>query len=258
MQNILAVFGKEMRSYFGSPIAYVVGAGFLALMGYFFQNYVLSFNDYSRSYSFQHRQAGVPPPNVNTWVVANFFGVQFFIWLIVTPMLTMRLYAEEKRSGTMELLMTSPISTWQTLLGKFTACLTLYLLIEILVFSLLGFLAFFADITWGPVFTASLVVLLMGGTFISVGILASSLTDNQIVAAVVSFFMLLMLWMIDWSARFVTRTFSEIIRYLSIVDHMRDMTQGVVDTSDVVFYITAIFFFLFLTYTVIESRRWRQ
>jgi ABC-2 type transport system permease protein len=154
--------------------------------------------------------------------------------------------------------MTSPISTWQTLLGKFAACLTLYMLIELLVFSLLGFLSFYADVNWGPVFTASLVVLLMGATFISVGILASSLTDNQIVAAVISFFMLLMLWMIDWSARFVTRTFSEILRYLSIADHMQDMTQGVIDTSDIVFYITAIFFFLFLTYTVIESRRWRQ
>lgn len=258
MGNTVAVYWKEMRSYFGSPIAYVVAAGFLVLMGYFFQNYVLTFNDYSRAYSFRHQQAGMPAPNVNAWVVSNFFGVQFFIWLIVTPMLTMRLYAEEQRSGTFELLMTSPVTIWQVLLGKFAACFTLYLIIEVFAFGLIGFLSFYGDLNWGPVFTACLVVLLMGAAFISVGILASSLTDNQIIAAVISFILLLLLWMIDWSSRFVEPGLAKVLQYLSIVQHMRDMTQGVIDSSDVIFYLSLTFFFLFLTYMVIESRRWRQ
>ncbi|MDA0748590.1 MAG: ABC transporter permease, partial [bacterium] len=214
MRNFAAIYGREMRAYFNSPIAYVVAAGFLALMGYFFQNYLLTFNEYCRAYSIQHQEAGMPSPNVNAWVVSNFFGVQFFMWLIVTPMLTMRLYAEEKRSGTLELLMTSPITNWQTLLGKFFSCLSLYMAIEVLAFFLVFVLSFYARINWGPVISAGLVVLLMGGTFISVGILASAMTDNQIVSAVISFVLLMMLWMIDWSAQFVDRTLSELLRYL--------------------------------------------
>ena len=106
MGNVLAIFWKEMRSYFGSPIAYVIAAGFLVLTGYFFQNLVLSFHEMSRYWA-QQQFGSRPRLNIND-VVTRYFGIQFFTWLIVTPMLTMRLYAEEKRSGTIELLMTSP------------------------------------------------------------------------------------------------------------------------------------------------------
>ena len=104
MRNIGFVYQKEMRTYFGSPIAYVVACCFLALSGYFFHNFVLEFNDYCRAYSFEHQQMGMPAPNVHVWVIEKFNTIQFFLWLLVTPLLTMRLYAEEKRSGTMELL----------------------------------------------------------------------------------------------------------------------------------------------------------
>lgn len=256
MGNILAIFWKEMRSYFGSPIAYVIAAGFLVLTGYFFQNLVLSFHEMSRYYA-QQQFASRPRLNIND-VATRYFGIQFFTWLIVTPMLTMRLYAEEKRSGTIELLMTSPLTTWQTLLGKFAACFGLYTMIEIAAFSLIGLLSIYADLDWGPIFSACLATLLLGATFISVGILASSLTENQIVAVVISFFLLLLLWMIDWSARFASPAVAQILRELSLLEHMADMNRGVIDTSDVVFFLSATTFFLFLTYTAIESRRWRQ
>ncbi len=257
MSNVLAIFWKEMRSYFGSPIAYVIAGGFLVLTGYFFQNIVLSFHEMSRYYA-QQQFASRPRINVNELVVTRFFGIQFFTWLIVTPMLTMRLYAEEKRSGTIELLMTSPVTIWQTLLGKFFACFGLYVLIEIAAFALIGLLSVYADLDWGPILSACLAVLLLGATFISAGILASSLTENQIVAVVISFFLLLLLWMIDWSAQFSDPVLGEILRQLSILEHMRDMNRGVIDTSDVVFFLSATVFFLFLTHTVVESRRWRQ
>ncbi|MDP6776683.1 MAG: ABC transporter permease, partial [Candidatus Latescibacteria bacterium] len=174
MRNFVAIYWKEMRSYFGSPVAYVMAGVFLLFSGFFFRNLVLQFNRISLTYLQQPQYAGrMPPINVNEMVVMSFFGVQFFIWLIITPMLTMRLYAEEKRSGTMELLMTSPITTWQTLLGKFVACFSLYVIIEIAAFGFLGILSVYTDIDWGPVFSACLAVLLLGGTFVSVGILAS-------------------------------------------------------------------------------------
>ena len=259
MGNIAAIFVKEMRSYFGSPIAYVMAGVFLLFTGYIFQNLVLDFHGLCQYYQQDYQQTGTRPTlNVNDMVVAHLFRVQVFVWMMVTPMLTMRLYAEEKRSGTLELLMTSPLTTWQTLLGKFAACLTLYLAIEVGVLSLLGFLSLHATLDWGPILSAYLGILLVGATFISVGIMASSITENQIVAVVMSFFLLMLLWLIDWSSRFASPTMAGILRHLSILAHMSDLTRGVIDTHDVVFFLSMTVFFLFLTHTVIESRRWRQ
>jgi ABC-2 type transport system permease protein len=257
MGNIVAVFQKEMRSYFGSPIAYVVAGVFLLFMGFIFRNLVLNFNQISLTYM-QSAQGPRGNLNVNDVVVRSFFALQFFIWMIVTPMLTMRLYSEEFKTGTIELLMTSPLTTWQTLLGKFSASLTMYLMIEFAAFMLLGMLSFYAEIDWGPVIAAYVAILLLGGTFISAGVFASSLTDNQIVAAVVSFFLLMLLWMIDWASHFTNEMLAALFRHLSILDHMQDMSRGVVDTMDIVFFLSAILFFLFLTHTVLESRNWRK
>ena len=255
MRNVGAIFWKEMRSYFGSPIAYVVAGVYLLFMGFMFRNLVLDFNQLS--ITFLQRQM-TPRINVHEFVLNNFFGVQNFVWMIVTPMLTMRLLAEEKRSGTMELLMTSPLTIWQVLIGKFAACLSLYLLIEICSFALLGFLSVYADLDWGPILSAALAVLLMGATFISAGILASSLTENQVIAVLLSFFLLILLWVIDLAAKFSGPLVAGILRYLSYLRHMSDMTRGVIDTSDVVFFLSMSGFFMFLTYAVLESRRWRQ
>jgi len=258
MGNIAAIFWKEMRSYFGSPIAYVMAGVFLLFTGYIFQNLVLDFHQLCRYYAKQASTSNSPPLNVNEMVVVHFYGVQAFVWMMVTPMLTMRLYAEEKRNGTLELLMTSPLTTWQTLLGKFGACLTLYAITEAAALSLLWLLSMHATLEWGPVFSAYLGIFLVGATFISAGILASSLTENQIVAVVLSFFLLMLLWLIHWSSTFTTPVVAAVLRYLSILAHMGDMTRGVIDTNDVVFFLSMATFFLFLTHTVIESRRWRQ
>ncbi len=255
MRNVGAIFWKEMRSYFGSPIAYVVAGVYLLFMGFMFRNLVLDFNQLS--ITFMQRQQ-TPRINVHEFVLNNFFGVQNFVWMIITPMLTMRLLAEEKRSGTIELLMTSPLTIWQVLVGKFTASLSLYLLIEACAFTLLGFLSLYTDLDWGPIFSAALAVLLMGATFISVGIFASSLTENQVIAVLLSFFLLILLWVIDLAAKFSGPLVAGILRYLSYLKHMSDMTRGVIDTSDIVFFLSMTGFFMFLTYTVLESRRWRQ
>lgn len=142
-------------------------------------------------------------------------------------------------------------------MGKFLACYVLYILIEFLACGYLGVLSFYARIDWGPVYSGALSVLLLGGTFISVGILASSLTENQIIAAVLSFFMLILLWIVDWAARYAEDLLFVILKFLSLVEHTRDMIHGVVDTHDIVFFLSATVFFLFVTHNVLESRRWR-
>lgn len=256
MGHVMAIFGKEMRSYFGSPIAYVMAGVFLLFSGFVFRNQVLEFHDMSVFLKLAEREEKIQL-NVNTDVVEPFFEFQTFIWMIVIPMLTMRLYAEEKRGGTYELLMTSPITSGQILMGKFLACYALYLLIELMAFGYIGVLATHAQLDWGPIFSGALAVVLLGATFISVGILASSLTENQIIAAVLSFFLLILLWIIDWAARFSDDLFFVILKFLSLLEHTRDMIRGVVDTHDVVFFLSAVAFFLFLTHTVLESRRWR-
>ena len=256
MGHVMAIFGKEMRSYFGSPIAYVMAGVFLLFSGFVFRNQVLEFRDMSVYLQLAERAEKIQL-NVNTDVVEPFFEFQTFIWMIVIPMLTMRLYAEEKRGGTYELLMTSPITSGQILMGKFLACYALYLLIEGMAFGYIGVLAAHAQLDWGPVFSGALGVVLIGATFISVGILASSLTENQIIAAVLSFFLLILLWIIDWAARFAGDLFFVILKFLSLLEHTRDMIRGVVDTHDVVFFVSAAAFFLFVTHTVLESRRWR-
>lgn len=256
MGQVMAIFGKEMRSYFGSPIAYVMAGVFLLFSGFVFRNQVLEFHDMSVFLILAEREEKIQL-NVNTDVVEPFFEFQTFIWMIVIPMLTMRLYAEEKRGGTYELLMTSPITSGQILMGKFLACYALYLLIELMAFGYIGVLATHAQLDWGPIFSGALAVVLLGATFISVGILASSLTENQIIAAVLSFFLLILLWIIDWAARFSDDLFFVILKFLSLLEHTRDMIRGVVDTHDVVFFVSTVVFFLFLTHTVLESRRWR-
>ena len=256
MGQVMAIFGKEMRSYFGSPIAYVMAGVFLLFSGFVFRNQVLEFHDMSVFLQLAEREEKIQL-NVNTGVVEPFFEFQTFIWMIVIPMLTMRLYAEEKRGGTYELLMTSPITSGQILMGKFLACYALYLLIELMAFGYIGVLATHAQLDWGPIFSGALAVVLLGATFISVGILASSLTENQIIAAVLSFFLLILLWIIDWAARFSDDLFFVILKFLSLLEHTRDMIRGVVDTHDVVFFVSAVAFFLFVTHTVLESRRWR-
>ena len=261
MRNLLAVYTKEMRSYFVSPVAYVIAGVFLFLSGYLFRNILMQFNFWCLQFQQRAQQMGgmgMPNLNLNEMVVTQFFAVMDFIWLLVVPMLTMRLLAEEKKSGTMELLMTSPLSTAQILLGKFFACLSLYTLIVALTLIFCAILEVYGSPDWGPILTAYFGYILLGGTFIAVGILASSLTENQIVAVLLAFGMLMLLWLIDWSASFAGPTAAKILQYISIIEHLKDFQRGVIDTKDVIFYLSFIFFCLFLTSRVIESRRWRR
>jgi ABC-2 type transport system permease protein len=262
MKNILAILQKELRGYFVSPIAYVVLTVFLVISGYFFYQIVSIFVERSMMMMMQSQQFGGPPPamDVPSLVSRNFFGVVSTVILFMLPMITMAAFADEKRRGTIELLLTSPITNVQVILGKFLAAVTFFLIM--LLPTLLYYIFVYAysspRMSFGPILSGYLGLLLLGAALISLGIFISTLTENQIVAASVTFGTFLILWVIDLSARSGGTVVQEIVSYLSILNHFEDFSKGVVDTASLVVYGSFIFLGLFLTYRSIESLRWRQ
>jgi len=262
MKYVWAVLEKELRYYFVSPIAYVVLTVFLIISGYFFYNILTIFIERSMFASLQSQQFGGPPPSIDVpaLVSRNFFGVLSTVILFMLPMITMATFADEKRRGTMELLMTSPITNLQVILGKFFASLIFFLvmLLPTLLYQIFILLYSSPRMAFGPIFSGYLGLLLLGGSLIALGIFISTLTENQIVAASVTFGAFLILWVIDLSARSGGTTFQEVLSYLSILNHFEDFSKGVIDTSSLVIYASFIFLGLFLTFRSIESLRWRQ
>lgn len=255
MRKSLAILEKELEAYFVSPIAYAVITVFLLLSGFFFYNILSYFNlqclQYSQ-YPYMLEQL-----NVNEMVMRPLFHNMAIIVLLITPLLTMRLFAEEKRSGTIELLMTSPVTHWQVTLGKFGACFIVYTLMIGVTILYTAILMMHGHPDFGPILSGYLGLLLMGAAFISVGLLASSFTENQIVAAVISFGALLLFYMIGWLSNFTGAALGKVLSYLSIIEHLDDFVKGVIDTKDIVFYLSFILFGLFLTVRTVESSTWR-
>ncbi|PYR15825.1 MAG: ABC transporter [Acidobacteria bacterium] len=256
MSNILAIAHKELKAYFSSPIAYIV-IGLWALMyGYFFVA-ILSF--FVRQ-SMQMGQFGMQGPqamNVNQQLIRPLLQNVLILILFLMPMVTMRAYAEEKRSGTIELLLTSPLTDFQIIVGKFLGAMALYGVMLAVTLIHLGLLFVYGRPDWKPIVTAYIGLLLMGGCFIATGLFISSLTRNQIVAGMVTFAVFLMLWIITWIGSFSGPTVDKLTQYLSIVDHYDDFGKGVLDTTHLVYYVSFITFGLFLTAKSVDSERWR-
>jgi ABC-2 type transport system permease protein len=253
VSNILAIAHKELKSYFASPIAYIV-IGFSAILfGWFFVNLLYYFDRMSL-------QAGVGqggPVNVNEMLISPLFLNVSVILLFTLPLVTMRTYAEEKRSGTIELLLTAPLTDIQIVIGKFLGGLVLYAAMLAATVFHLAFLFVFGNPEWRPVATGYLGLLLMGGCFLSLGLFVSSLTKNQIVAGMITFALFLMFWVINWLASFTGPTTQAVLNYLSITEHLNDFTRGVIDTKHLVYYLSFIAFSLFLTVRAVDSERWR-
>jgi ABC-2 type transport system permease protein len=172
-------------------------------------------------------------------------------------MVTMRTYSEEKRSGTIELLLTSPVTDFQIIMGKFLGAVALYVIMLAVTVVHLGLLFIYGNPEWKPIFTAYIGLLLLGSCFISLGLLISSLTKNQIVAGMVTFAVFLMLWVITWIGSFSGPTVDKLAQYLSIIDHYDDFGKGVLDTTHVIYYLSFITFGLFLTAKSVDTERWR-
>jgi ABC-2 type transport system permease protein len=254
MSNILAIAHKELKSYFASPIAYIVIGFFALLFGYFFVALLAFFERQSMQ---MMGMGGPQSMNVNQQLIRPLLMNASVVVLFVLPMITMRTYAEEKRSGTIELLLTSPLTDFQIIMGKFLGAMALYGAMLAVTLIHVGVLFAFGDPEWRPVATGYLGLLLMGGCFISVGLLISSLTKNQIVAGMATFAVFLLLWVINWIGTFTGPATQEVLNYLSITDHFDDFTRGVLDTKHLVYYVSFIAFGLFLTARSVDSERWR-
>ncbi len=258
MRNVLAIAGKELRSYFASPIAYVVIGFFAVLFGYFFIALLAFFERQSMQMAQMGMESGGSPAmNINQQLIRPLFLNASVIVLFVLPMITMRTYSEEKRSGTIELLLTSPLTDWQIILGKFLGALALYCAMLAITLPHIGVLFAYGNPEWRPVITGYLGLVLLGGCFVSLGLLISSLTKNQIVAGMVTFAVFLMLWVVNWIGSFSGPTTQDVLNYLSITEHFDDFTKGIIDTKHLVYYLSFIGFGLFLTARSVDSERWR-
>ena len=252
----VAIYKKELRSYFASPLAYVIAFVFIAIVGVWW-----FFWDFQRFVIISMQAAQNPyyaeALNVNEIVIRNLFGNLALVMLFGLPLLTMRLFAEEKKTGTYELLFTLPLRDWETLLGKFLACWTVFLLMLLLTAVYPVTMALLTNPEPIPILVGYLGITLLGGAFISFGIFISSLTENQIIAAFGTYGLLLVLLAMGWSSSFVGPSVAEVLKDLNIFNHLQCFLKGVIDTRDVVFYVLFSYFFLFLTLRSLESRRWR-
>ncbi len=254
MRNTVAIFRREMKSYFASPIAYLLMAVFALIFGYFF--YVATALFVQRGLESQ-MMGGGSPMDVNEWVIRPLLMNISVVALFMIPMITMRLFAEEKRSGTIELLMTSPVRDLEIILGKWLAGLALFGSILAISALNLGFLFAYGKPDWRPILIGYLGLLLQGGALLSIGAFISTMTRNQIIAGGGTFAACLLLWILDWVSSYETSTWAKVMSYLSVVTHFENFSKGVVDTKDLVFYVSAIFLGLFLTARSLESLRWR-
>ena len=253
--KIWAIFKKEMRLYFTSPVAWVVFTIFLLIAGYFFYS-IFAFYTLASMQSAMNPQMG-RDLNVTDSVMRPLFSNISVILLLLMPLVTMRLFAEERRAGTIELLLTYPVRDGAVLAGKYLAALALYAIMIALTLLYPAIVVYFARLEWGPILTGYLGLLLMGATFIAVGVFASSLTENQIVAAITTFGVLLIFWILGWSADYAGGTAGKVLQFLSLLEHNDSFSKGVLDTKDVLYYLNFTLLALFLTLRSLEARRWK-
>jgi len=253
MRNVLAIAQRELSAYFTSPIAYVLIGFFALLFGWFFYVPLAYFEQQSMNMGMNPGQA----LNINQMLVGPTLMNTTVIMLFLFPLITMRTYSEEKRSGTIELLLTSPITDVEIILGKFLGAMLLYVAMLAITLIHIGILFIYGEPEWKPIATGYLGLLLMGGSFLSLGLFISSLTKNQIVAGISTFAVFLMLWVINWIGTFVGPTMQSVLTFLSLTDHFDDFAKGVIDSKHVIYYLSFMAFGLFLTAKSVDSERWR-
>ncbi len=236
MHNILAITRKELHHYFSSPIAYALATMFLFINGFVFLMVV-----------YFQQQADMSVVTMNMGV----------IFLFLCPLISMRLFSEERRTGTMELLMTAPVTETQAVLGKFLGAVGMLAAMLALTFHLPLFLILFGKPDIGPLWSSYLGLLLLGSGYLALGLLASSLAKNQVVAAVTGFGMILFLWLLSASGDIFSPPVTDILKYLSFFEHFGDFTKGILDTRHLIFYLSFIGYVLYLAVLSIRNRKWR-
>jgi len=253
--NVWVLYKKEMKTYFTSPIAYAILTIFLVIAGFFYYSNIL---DYMMASMSPYSQYYMEYFNIGAYILRPVFGNLSVIMLFLLPILTMRLIAEERNSGTLRLLLSYPVRDIEIIAAKFTSAVSIVFLMFLLTFPLPLFLFIAADPDVGPFITNYVGLFLLGSAFVSLGLFASSVTERQVVAAVISFGMLILFWVINWIGKFVGQTGETILNEISILSHIDNFTKGVIFTHDIIYYLLFTFFFLFLSLVAMESRTWRS
>jgi ABC-2 type transport system permease protein len=255
MKLVFLISNKEFKSYFTSPIAYLLMAFFGLIFGF---GLYTATRDVVRMGCQAQMMGQAQPTNLNDQIIRPLLGFASTISLFLIPMITMRLIAEEKKTGTIELLLTSPVQDLQIILGKWLGAMLLYLCVLGMSVINISLLFAWGKPDWKPVLVAYLGLILQGGCLLAIGEFISTMTRNQIIAGGVTFFVCLLLWLLSWFTAFDSGATASVINYLSIVTHFDNFAKGVVDSKDVVFYLSMIFFALFVTSRSMESLRWRS
>ena len=257
MRNVITIAKREILSFFVSPIAYFVIAGFVVLAGYFFFTGLGLFNIIVQRYAASPYHPPGESPNLNQWVIEGLYQTMIVILVFTVPLLTMRLIADERKNGTFELLVTSPVSIWEIVCGKFLGVATILLV-------MVGGTVVFPLILWKygnpevpPIFSGALGVTLCALSFAAVGMAVSSFTENQIVAAVSSMVTLLLLYVVNSPAEALGGASAEVLNYLSPVMQVQDLVKGVISVKSLVYFGSLIVLGLFLSQRALEAHRWR-
>ncbi len=253
MRNILAVAGKELRTYFHSPIAYLVMTVYAGMCGFFFYSFTATFVIQSFR-MMQMGGMGAPSMSLNEYIIRPLFqGVLTVVLLLLLPLVSMRLYAEEKRSGTIELLLTSPLTDLEIILGKFLGALALFSVLVVLTFLYIGLLFLYGNPNAKPLLAHALGFFLFGGALLSLGMWISTFTKNQIIAGSVSLAFFLVLYVLDWVNAYSFSTTGRVMSYMALTTHFDNFAKGVIDLSDVIYYLSVISLGIFLTARSVDA-----
>ena len=260
MKGLYAVYRKEMGHYFVSPVAYIIVAVFLVLAAYFFNRLLAIIIQQAFAAGMEDQFGAGGAIDVPSLVMRNFFGIVSTLLLFLTPMLTMSVYAEERRRGTMELLMTSPVTDLEIVLGKFFASLTLLAIMLLPTAVGFAYMLHHSEPTapWRVLGSEYLGVFLLGAALLALGSFFSSVTESQLIAATLSFGAILLLWVLDFGGNGASSAWASGLEYLSVFRHYDDFARGVIDTSNLIFYLSFIVLGIFLTVRSVDSMRWRR
>ena len=257
MRNVMAMAGKELRAYFHSPIAYLVMTTYTAICGFVFYSSTYFFSLQSLRMEMQGGM-GMPALSLNEFVIRPILGgVLAVVMVFLIPAITMRLYAEEKRSGTMELLLTSPLTDMEIILGKYLGSMILFAILEALTFAYFTVLFIYGNPNAKPLIANALGMLLYGGALMALGMWFSTFTRNQIIAFVIGLAAFLILYLLDWVSSYSQGTIGQVLSYIALPTHFDNFTKGVIQLSDVVYYLSVVLLGIFLTARSVEALKGR-
>jgi ABC-2 type transport system permease protein len=254
MKNVWTIARRDFRAYFTSPIAYIVIAGFMGIMGWMFFFNLAHFNAQNMQYQQFNMGKSI---SITDGIIRPLYGNMNVILLFMVPFITMRLLAEERKLHTIELLLTSPITLAEIVLGKFFSSFLLVnvMLVLTLVYPVVLFATGNPDL--GPIFTSYIGTVLLGSCYLSIGLFFSAMTENQIVAGALTFAAGLFFWLVSWATQYAGPVWSDLLTYLSLISHYNNFSQGMLNTADITYYLSFIGIGLFLTHRVLDSFRWR-